>query len=55
MKNYCTRQNTCKHGDVCEAKTSNDTYVPMCYDKVEESDELFSEVKRDEPKNFLLF
>jgi len=55
MKNYCVLQETCQHGDICDSQSSNSTYIPMCYDKVEKSDDLFSEAPRDKPKNFLLF
>lgn len=54
MKNYCSLQDTCSHGEACESKITNVTLAPMCYDKVDTS-ELFSEVKRDEPKQELLF
>jgi hypothetical protein len=54
-KNYCNLKGTCSHGDVCESRINNVIMTPMCYDKVQESDDMFSEKRRDEPKQELLF
>lgn len=55
MKNYCRLKDTCTHGDVCESRVANVTIIPMCYDKIEETDDLFLEKRRDEPKQETLF